>query len=219
LANFDIKEEIGHDDSLRHTRWLISQNEQYQLYDARDWSWSIDRLYFSYIWASDSPVGRLDLINLTDLESVWSSTTMIEDLGDIPDGFLKPWPISHNITFSPTDKTYWYRAWLPEDQNKIYVYDPIAHSGRIEHIENVRSVIWSNALNQLLFVTSDDEYITIISEDESVSAKIPYELYLEIDGEGLESELTHTNFQVSPEGNYVVFPKNKQMYALECHDE
>lgn len=210
---------IEEDGRLRHTRWLISQNSKYELYDAKNWFWSTDGLYFSFIWATDSPIGRIDLISLTNLESVWSPTPSLEDMGDIPNRFLNPWPISHNITFSPTDKTYWYRGWSAEDQNKIYVYDPIAHEGRIEQIKNIRSAIWNTALEQLMFVKSDDEYITIISKDGLFSAKIPYDLYLEIDGEGWESELTHTNFQVSPEGDYVVFPKHGQLYALECNDE
>jgi hypothetical protein len=202
-----------------YARWLISQNKQYKLQDARDWSWSTDGSYFSYTWATDGPIGILNILGLEKPELVWSSANSAQETGNIPEGFLIPWPLSHNITFSPTDKTYWYRAWFPEDQNKIYVYDPIAREGRIEHIENIRSAIWSDALNQLLFVKSDDEYITITSENGLVSANIPYELYLEIDGEGLESELTHTNFQVSPQGSYVVFPKNGQMYALGCNEE
>lgn len=210
---------INEDGSPRYLRWLVSQNDQYNLGNATNWSWSTDGLYFSFMVPGHSYSGSLNLLNLQSLELVWGSYEGIDEYGDIPEGFLKPIAFNYNITFSPTDKTYWYRAWFPEDENKIYVYDPIARTGRIEHIENIRSAIWSNALNQLLFVKSDDESITITSEDGLVSAKIPYELYLEIDGEGLESELTHTNFQVSPQGNYVVFPKNGQMYALGCSEE
>ncbi len=211
---------IGEDGSPRYPRWLISQNSQYEIgSNAQNWSWSTDGSYFSYMIPGHSYAGSLVLRNLDLFDLVWESYEDFDKFDDIPKEFLKPIAFNYNITFSPTDKTYWYRAWFPEDQNKIYVYNPISREGRIEHIENIRSAIWSDSLNQLLFVKSDDEYITITTEDRSISARIPYELYLEIDGEGWESELTHTNFQVSPEGNYVVFPKNAQIYVLGCSNE
>ncbi len=213
---------IVDDGRLQLGRWLINQNNQYSLGNTHvgNWFWSSDGMYFSYIIVPESgPIGTQVLINLETMEPVWISLEEIERFFDNSDIFLEPWPLSHNITFSLNDKTYWYRAWFAEDQNKIYVYDPINQEGRIEHIENIRSVIWNDALNQLLFIKSTDEYISITSKDETISAKIPYDLYLEIDGEGLESELTHTNFQLSPEGRYVVFPKKGQLYALGCNNE
>ena len=221
-GNWQIVDAQGVDENNEryHQRWLISQNHQYEIgSNSQNWIWSTDGSYFSYMIPGHSYSGSLSLLNLETLDFVWISYEDIEEFGDIPDGFLKPVAFNYNITFSPVDNTYWYRAWFPEDQNRINIYDPINHKGRVEHIKSIRSAIWNQAHNQLMFVKSDREYITITSEDESISAKIPYELYLEIDGFGLESELTHTNFQVSPDGDFVVFPQKTQMYALGCKNE
>lgn len=220
-GNWQVIETITINESgeYHNQLWLVSKDKKYELFDARNWAWSSDEKYFSYTWATDGPIGILNLLDLESLDLAWSSSNNIEETNNFPIGFLEPWPLSYNITFSPEDTAYWYRDWFPRSQNKIYVYDPIEQWGKIEQFENIRSVIWSDWHEQLMFVESDDNYITISSEDEMVSAKIPNDLYLEIDGKGLESELTHTNFQVSPKGSFVVFPKNSSIYVLECQDE
>ena len=196
--------------------WLISQNEHVQIFNARDWEWSSDSSTFSYMVPGHSYGGFLELIDLNTLDVAWNSYEGSAEIGDVPVDFLEPTAYEYSIAFSPLNKTYWYRTWLPEDQDKIYVYDPINKTGKIEYIENIRSAIWSDSLNQLLFVKSDDNYITIFSEDEKISAKIPYELYLDIVGEDFESVLTFIQFQISSNGRYVIIPKGNRFSVLAC---
>ena len=200
----------------RTPRWLIGADGYLELRDGIDWVWSDDGLYFSYIWATQGPIGKLELISLDNLETIWQSSTEFEVLGDVPNDFLIPWPLSHHIVFSPVSKLYYYRTWFESDNNTLYVYDPIEKKGWVDHVENIKTVTWNQAFGQLFYVLSDGETLTVRAEDGSISATLPYSLFLEVLGAIPDAELTHTSFYLSPDLSHLIVDSHGGLIGFGC---